>query len=147
MSSQVGLLGLGAIPRKKRVFISFRAEDRQQVNGVRLLAANPKFELDFYDESVRTPINSTSAHYIRQKIREKINRTSVTLCLVSPLTHTSQWVTWELEESIDQGNAIICMGFPNGPASLTMPEPIRRLGFQGWRWDLDFLGKIIDQAP
>ncbi len=40
----------------KRVFISFRAEDRQQVDGLRLLAANPNFEIEFYDESVRSPI-------------------------------------------------------------------------------------------
>jgi antiphage defense system Thoeris ThsB-like protein len=55
----------------KRVFISFRAEDRQKVNGLRLLAANPNFEIEFYDESVRTAINSTNADYIRRQIREK----------------------------------------------------------------------------
>ena len=41
-----------SVPRKKRVFISFRAEDRQQLNGLRLLAANPRFDIEFYDESV-----------------------------------------------------------------------------------------------
>lgn len=63
----------------KRVFISFRVEDRPQINGLRLLAANPKFDIEFYDESVRTEIKSQNAAYIRSKIREKINRTSVTL--------------------------------------------------------------------
>ena len=86
----------------KRVFLSFRAEDKQQVNGLRLLAANDKFEIEFYDESVRSPYDSNDPAYIRRKIREKINRTSVTVCMISEHTHTSQWVTWELEESIEK---------------------------------------------
>lgn len=49
----------------------------------------------------------------------------MTVCLVSELTHTSQWVAWEIEESIDKGNAITCMGFPNGPNQLALPEPCR----------------------
>lgn len=130
----------------KRAFISFRAEDRQQINGLRLLAANPKFDIEFYDESVRTAINSSNAAYIRQKIREKINRTSVTLCMVSALTHTSEWVRWELEESLDKGNTIIAMGLPNGPGTLTLPEPLRRLKMTWWLWDLNRLTTMIDAA-
>lgn len=131
----------------KRVFISFRHEDKPQVNGLRLLAANEKFDIEFYDESVRTAINSSDATYVRRKIREKINRTSVTVCMVSELTHTSQWVTWELEESIDKGSAIICMGLPNGPDKLTLPEPARRLKL-GWSlWDYKVLAAKIDAAP
>jgi MTH538 TIR-like domain (DUF1863) len=131
----------------KRVFISFRHEDKAQVNGLRLLAANDKFDIEFYDESVRTAIDSTDATYIRRKIREKINRTSVTVCMVSELTYTSQWVTWELEESIDKGNAIICMGLPNGPDRLRLPEPAKRLNL-GWSlWDYKVLAAKIDAAP
>jgi hypothetical protein len=131
----------------KRVFISFRHEDKQQVNGVRLLAANQKFDIEFYDESLRTAIDSTNATYVRSKIREKINRTSVTLCMVSSHTHTSQWVNWELEESINKGNAIICMGLPNGPGTLTLPEPARRLKLPWHLWDHNRLAQLIDAAP
>jgi hypothetical protein len=131
----------------KRVFISFRVEDKDKVNGLRLLAANPKFEIEFYDESVRAPYDSNDPAYIRRKIREKINRTSVTLCMVSEYTHTSQWVTWELEESIDKGNTIICMGFKDGPDRLTLPEPARRLKLEWWAWDYNKLTELIAAAP
>ena len=97
------------------------------MNGLGLLAANDKFDIEVYDELARTAIDSIDATYIRRKLREKINRTSVTVCMVSVLTHTSQWVTWEFEESIDKGSAIICMGLPNGSQNLTLPEPARRL--------------------
>lgn len=131
----------------KRVFISFRAEDRNKVNGLRLLAANPDFDIEFYDESVREAVDSTNAAYIRRRIREKINRTSVTVCMVSELTYTSQWVTWEVEESIDKGNAIIAMGFKDGPEQLQLPEPIKQLKIGWWQWDYQHLATLIKDAP
>jgi hypothetical protein len=131
----------------KRVFISFRHEDRPQINGLRLLAANGKFDIEFYDESLRTAIDSTNATYIRGRIRERIKRTSVTVCMVSTLTHTSQWVDWELEESVDKGSAIICMGLPNGPQNLRLPEPARLLKLEWWVWDHNHLARLIDAAP
>lgn len=131
----------------KRVFISFRAEDKPQINGLRLLAANPNFDIEFYDESVGSPIDSTNAEYIRRKIREKINRTSVTLCMISELTHTSTWVNWELEESLDKGNTIICMGLPSGLDRLTLPEPARRLKLDWYKWDIQLLHTLITAAP
>jgi hypothetical protein len=131
----------------KRVFISFRIEDRNQVNGLRLLAANPDFEIEFYDESVRKEINSTDAAYVRKKIREKINRTTVTLCMLSPQTYTSQWVNWELEESIDKGSAIVCMGLPGVTGTLTLPEPARRLKLAWYLWDHNLLSSLIRNAP
>jgi hypothetical protein len=131
----------------KRVFISFAHEDKAQINGLRLLAANPKFDIEFYDESVRTAINSQNASYVRQRIREKIDRTSVTVCMVSTITHRSQWVDWELEESVNKGNSIICMGLPNGPAQLALPEPVRRLKLGWWIWDHNKLGELISAAP
>jgi hypothetical protein len=76
-----------------------------QVNGLRLLAANPQFDVEFYDESVRTPYDSSDLRYIRRNIREKINRTSVTVCLPTSETYGSQSVHCELEESFDKGNS------------------------------------------
>ena len=127
----------------KRVFISFRAEDRQRVNGLRLLAANPRFAVEFYDESVRSAYKSSDTSYIRSQIRQKIYRTSVTLCLISELTYTSQWVIWEIEESIAKGNKIIAMGFPGGPDRLTLPAPMKRLNLPWYSWDLDELQRQI----
>lgn len=79
-----------ALPIKKRVFLSFQAEDKEQVAGLRLLASNPGFDLEFYDESVRAPVDSERAEYIKRLIREKIARTSVTVCLIGEMTYTSR---------------------------------------------------------
>lgn len=128
----------------KRVFISFRHEDKPQVNGLRLLAANDKFDIEFYDESLSVAIKSDDAKYVKAKIQEKIARTSVTVCMVGALTHTSEWVDWELETSFGKGNKIICMGFKGGPERLTLPPIARQLKL-GWHlWDHNELARLIE---
>jgi hypothetical protein len=74
----------------RRVFISFQIEDEGAVKGLRLLVKNPIYDLEFYDESVRVPINSEQAPYIKRGIREKISRSGAVLCLVNTDTYTSQ---------------------------------------------------------
>jgi antiphage defense system Thoeris ThsB-like protein len=128
----------------KRVFISFRHEDKPQVNGLRLLAANDKFDIEFYDESLQTAIDSENAKYIKSKIKEKIARTSVTVCMVSALTHTSKWVDWELEESFAKGNKLIFMGLSGGPGTLTLPALARQLKSGWYLWDHNVLANLID---
>jgi hypothetical protein len=130
----------------KRVFLSFAAEDIGQVRGLRLLAANPAFEgVEFFDESVRREIDSTNQAYVRSVIREKINRTSVTVCLVGTTTYRSTWVDWELEESDKKGNTIIAMALKD-VTSPTAPSLITRKGVYVWSWDPAYLGQLIARA-
>lgn len=127
---------------KKRVFLSFIAEDRQRVEGLRLLAANPDYDLEFYDESVRAPIDSADAEYVKRRIREKINRTSVTVCLISEQTHTSRWVDWELEQSHKKGNKIIAMAL-KGVQRAVLPKLIKELRLTFHAWDPKLLRELI----
>jgi hypothetical protein len=118
---------------KKRVFLSFVSEDKERVQGLRLLAANPNYDLEFYDESVRAAIDSQDADYIKRVIREKLSRTSVTVCLISENTYRSAWVDWELQESSAKGNKIIAMALKDVQQAV-LPKVIREkaLTFQGW---------------
>ncbi|MEW5912342.1 MAG: TIR domain-containing protein [Thermodesulfobacteriota bacterium] len=126
----------------KRVFLSFIAEDKERVAGLRLLAANPNYELDFYDESVKTAFNSSDANYIKGRIREKIERSSVTVCLISENTYKSEWVRWEVEESFRQGKRVIAMAL-KGVVQAVLPEPIRSAQLKFYGWDPAALGDLI----
>ncbi len=127
----------------KRVFLSFLAEDAQRVTGLRLLAATPRFAgLEFYDESVRVAYDSNDAQYVKNKIREKINRTSVTICLISENTHTSPWVDWELEESRAKGNKIIAMALKDVQRAV-LPKLVRFLNLTFHPWDPTNLMSLI----
>lgn len=83
-------------PRRRRVFISFHADDLQQVQGFRLMAYNKNVDLDFHDASVRAEIESDNGSYVRKVIREKISRASVLLCLIGNGTAWREWVDWEI---------------------------------------------------
>ena len=82
------------------MFLSFQMEDRNQVNGIRLMKWNKGFPLEFYDESVRIAYKSSNADYIKRRIKEKISRCSATVCFLGQTTWESSWVNWELETSI-----------------------------------------------
>lgn len=127
---------------KKRVFLSFIAEDKDRVQGLRLLAKNPNFDIEFYDESVRTPFDSQNAEYIKRQIREKINRTSVTVCLISEETHKSKWVDWELRVSDEKGNNIIAMAL-KGVDKAVLPSLVKEKGLKFHGWDVDKLASLI----
>lgn len=130
---------------KKRVFLSFIEEDKQRVQGLRLLAANPDYDLEFYDESLRVAIDSNDADYIKRRIREKIGRTSITVCLISEQTHSSSWVDWELKESDDKGNTIIAMAL-KGVDNATLPTLIKAKALTFHAWSPEYLNKLIAGA-
>jgi hypothetical protein len=130
----------------RRVFISFIIEDESAVKGMRLLAKNPGYsDLEFYDESVRVPINSVNAPYIKVRIGEKIRRCGVILCLISGATHTSSWVKWELETAIKMEKPIVAMAV-KGVDKAILPAPICDKGVRFYSWDPSRLRSYLDDA-
>ena len=109
---------------RKNIFISFAYEDLNEVNLLRGQAKNENSEIEFNDLSVKEPYDSERAEYIRQKIRERINQSSMTVVYLSADTAKSDWVKWEVEKSVELGKQVIatCSGDkPSGP----IPEFIR----------------------
>jgi hypothetical protein len=130
---------------KKRVFLSFASEDLDHVRGLRLLKDNPDFDLEFYDESIKEPIDSRNADYIKRVIGEQISRASVTVCLISETTHQSKWVDWELEKSDEEGKTIIAMAI-KGVERAVLPRLIKEKNLTFWSWDPERLAKLINEA-
>src|SRR5262245_42054175 len=64
---------------KRNVFISFAFEDIGTVNMLRGQAKNDNIPLEFNDWSIKDPIDSERASYIKQKISDRIAQSSVTV--------------------------------------------------------------------
>jgi hypothetical protein len=94
---------------KKNIFISFVEEDINEINLFRGQSKNENIDLEFSDHSVKEPYDSKDSEYIRGKIREKIQRASVTVVYISEDISKSRWVKWEVEESIKMGKKIIAI--------------------------------------
>jgi hypothetical protein len=92
--------------RKRRIFLSFHTEDRQQVQGFRLMASNPRLDIEFYDGSLQESVDSKHTSYVRTVIREKIQRCSVIACLIGDGTASRDWVDWELRIAREMGKGI-----------------------------------------
>lgn len=91
----------------KNIFISFSHEDMDEVNLLRGQAKNKKSDLEFSDYSVKNAFDSEDSEYIKRKIREKIEKTSVTMVYLSDDSMNSDWVKWEVEQSIKMGKGVI----------------------------------------
>jgi hypothetical protein len=94
-------------PGRKNVFISFAHEDLDAVNLLRGQAKNDRLELEFNDRSVQEPYDSERADYIRSRLAERINQSSVTIVYLTPNSSASPWVKWEVEKSLELGKRVI----------------------------------------
>jgi hypothetical protein len=130
--------------RVRKLFLSFHYEDRDQVNGFRLMAHNPNLPIDFSDVSVRAAINSTGAAYLKRAISEKINRCSVLVCLIGNGTAWREWVEWELATALKLGKGVcgVCLKGARGRA----PDLLKQIGAPIAGWDQSDIVAAIECA-
>ncbi|MBU2809791.1 TIR domain-containing protein [Acidithiobacillus ferrooxidans] len=55
---------------------------------------------------MKQAVNSENENYIKQKIRERINRTPVTAVHLTPDSAKSKRVDWEITESLKRGKGV-----------------------------------------
>lgn len=108
-----------------RAFLSFVAEDLDRVNLFRAQAKNEYSNLEFDDYSVKESINSYNAEYIKQQITGQIKYASLTVCLCGPTTHSSPWVNWELNKTLELGKPIMAVWLYNDGRIQYYPGPLK----------------------
>lgn len=94
---------------KRNVFISFAYEDINEVNLLRGQAKNENVPIEFNDWSVSEKYESTKAEYIKQRISDRITHSSVTVVYLSQESAKSQWVSWEINRSIELGKPVVAV--------------------------------------
>ena len=109
---------------RKNVFIGFAYEDINEVNLLRAHSKNENSPIEFNDWSVSEPINSERAPYIKQKIAERIEQSSLTVVFLSNSTSKSEWVAWEIEESINRGKQVLGV-YPQDSKPKSFPDMIK----------------------
>lgn len=130
---------------KRNVFISFNHDDLNEVNLLRGQAKNEDVDLKFSDRSLKEPFNSENAEYIKRGIREKIDQASVTMVYLTKNSASSQWVDWEIRESIRKGKGIIGVFQGDNPPS-KLPSAFKEFNIKVVRWNHKELSAAIDQA-
>lgn len=129
---------------KRKLFLSFHAEDYPQVQGFRLMAHNPFLELDFYDNSLRQPIRSENASYIRKALLSQITQCSVIVCLIGNGTAWREWVDWELSTAVSLKKGICGVRLKESRGRT--PPLLTENGFPMARWDTHSIIAAIECA-
>ncbi len=129
----------------RHVFISFAFEDEDEVNLLRGQAANDKTELQFDDFSLKEAIRSNNEDYIKQKIRERIDRVSVTAVYLTKDCAKSQWVAWEIAESLKRGKGVIGVYKDHAPPT-QLPSAFKQHGLKTVKWAHQALMQAIEAA-
>lgn len=130
----------------RRVFISYEGSDRMKAKGFRLLRWNKNVDVEFQDRHLLDPVDSTNRGYIQQCIRDEIKGTSTTVVLVGENTKDSDWVDYEIERSLKDGNGLVAIKVDDSITDEDVPDKLKENGAEIVDWNPDEFGDAIERA-
>ncbi|NHN60052.1 MULTISPECIES: TIR domain-containing protein [Halorussus] len=130
----------------RRVFISYEGSDRMKAKGFRLLRWNKNVDVEFQDRHLLDPVDSTNRGYIQQCIRDEIKGTSTTVVLVGENTKDSDWVDYEIERSLKDGNGLVAIKVDDNITDEDVPDKLKENGAEIVDWNPDEFADAIDRA-
>jgi hypothetical protein len=130
----------------RRVFISYEGSDRMKAKGFRLLRWNKNVDVEFQDRHLLDPVDSTNKDYIQQCIRDEIHGTSTTVVLVGENTKDSDWVDYEIERSLKDGNGLVAIKVDDSISDEDVPDKLKENGAEIIDWNPDEFGDAIERA-
>ncbi len=130
---------------RKRIFISFDADNDQHYKNLLLAwSKNSEFDFEIYNGSLKDAIDSSSAAYIKSKIKPSITWCTYLLCIIGEQTYKSKWVEWEIKTALENGKKLIGVKISK---DCTAPPAMLN---QGAKWALSFtfdgIKKAVDEA-
>ncbi len=126
---------------RRNVFISFADEDEPMVDLLRGQAQSEDSAVDFNDWSLRAPFATKRAETIRRGIRKRIRQASLTLVYVSKHTAESEWVNWEVEESVKLEKKVV--GVYKGKIPGRLPPAIKKHRIRVIAWTHKEIAKAL----
>ena len=129
----------------RRVFISYQHDDREQARGFALLQWNRSVDFKFVGRHLLTPVNSENESYIKRKVREQMDGTSVTAVLIGQNTKDSEWVRSEVEDSIARGNGVIGIRLKN-QENAPIPDYLSSNGIEVINWNPDEFSDAVERC-
>ena len=95
----------------RHVFFSFKYDpDIWRVNSIRnQVNVKNSQDLGFWDGSISETSYAKNSDYIKQKIRNGLEVTGVTVILVTSSTKNSDYVKYEYEQSVKRNNGILIL--------------------------------------
>ena len=115
----------------KRVFISFHMDDQHAKELLIQQAKSDKFDLDFTNYALDEPFDEKW----KTQCKDKISKTSVTICLIGEKTSDREAVNWELETSYELGKKVFGIRIYKDKGHI-IPRPIRDNNSKVINWSI-----------
>lgn len=132
------------------IFISYQRHDVNRARGFNLMTHSRYVDVNFRGRHLLTPVNSRNPGYIKNCVRNQMHGTSVTVVLLGEKTHQSNWVAWEIRESIKRGNGVVAMRLKDQRAPLPPGSEVAQLlqqaGAEILPWDPHGVDRAIERA-
>lgn len=85
---------------KVKVFVSYdHSEDAHYKRLLQAWDANPDFDFEFDSRGPNVAIDSTDAAVIKARLTTLMKSATHLLVLVGEKSHTSKWITWEIDRA------------------------------------------------
>lgn len=126
----------------RNLFISHIHEDDERLTALKELLAKHGYEVR--DSSINSdkPNDAKNKDYIKREIlAPQIQWAKVLVVLVSPGTHESEWVDWEIEHAHEQGMRVVGV-WDWGASDADLPENLKKYGSSTVTWQ----GQLIIDA-
>lgn len=117
-----------------------------KAKGFRMLRWNKNVDVEFYDRHLLDPVDSRDDEYIQQCIREEMRNTSVTVVITGEETQNSDWVDYELDRSLKEGNGLLAIKADDSIADDDVPDKIEDNGAEVIDWEPDEFADAIERA-
>lgn len=125
----------------KNVFISHVHEDDSVLSELKDLLGGNGYEIRDSSIDSSKPNEATDPDYIKSQIlAPRIQWASTVIVLISPETHTSPWVEWEIEYAAKQGKRVVGV-FVRGGQDSNVPDNLELYADDVRGWNAD---SIID---
>ncbi len=123
----------------KRVFISFDFDHDEALRSLLVgQAKNPESPFSISDWSVKEPMTGNW----KEKVRERIRRTDLTIVICGEWTHTATGVAEELKITREESKPYFLL---SGYGDKTCTKPTSALSSDGiYKWTWDNLKLLID---
>lgn len=93
---------LGGNKMANKTFISYKYSESKELRDriVEALGDNVKY---YQGETSESPdMSDRTTDYIKERLKDMIYSTSVTIVVISPNMKSSNWIDWEIEYSLKQ---------------------------------------------
>ena len=109
------------------VFLSYKWEDKKHADDLKSYLRNPNNMYRHIPLTERDDYREKGKKYVREYLRDIIRNCEALLCLIGKNTHSSPWVSYEIDVANSQSKKIVPVRIPNtdgGPPKLIKDRKI-----------------------